>query len=400
MRTIRLPLPALAALAVLAGGCAAPKAVTASYLVPPKALADVRSLDVLAIEATASLSGNQAAEGDDRRVAGIARQMLSMELYRRGFYRTTDDLWGSLDGAAFLGSALMERGSRHGYPTLVTDSGFAKATLRIDIELSYDVERSVQRQTFVLKTVPYLVHRPGEGNGKAEKAAQELSKASSMIPGAEQLRALADAAKKIEKLVPYSEPDEESTTERRVEFSWDAWQAEGRGKVHVRILPNGSEDAVYDRTFDLDVPSSAGIGAPGLPRVAAAALAPVLRDVVADISPTSEKRNLSLNRAGDARAVVLLEAGAWADAEEILGDIPAEDFTAADWENLGVLREVLGDFKAALDAYEQAIALDPENEELRKKLEGAAKSAKARRILRESGAKANKDTSFQSGSSR
>ena len=400
MRTIRLPIPALAAFAALAGGCAAPKAVTASYLVPPKALADVRSLDVLAIEATANLSGNQAAEGDNRRVAGIARQMLSMELYRRGFYRTTDDLWGSLDGAASLGSALVQRGSRHGYAVLVTEPDLAKATLRIDIELSYDVEQSVQRQTFALKTVPYLVHRPGEGGGKADKAAQELSKASAMIPGTERLLALAKAAKEVEKLIPYSEPDEERATERRVEFSWDAWQAEGRGKARFRIVPKGSEEAVYDRTFDMDVPSSAGIGAPGLPRVAAAALAPVLKKVVADISPTSEERRLSLNRAGDARAVVLLEAGAWADAEEILGSIPAESATAADWENLGVVREVLGDFKAASDAYERAIALDPENEELRRKLEGAAKSAKARKDLRASGAKANEDTSFRSGSSR
>ncbi len=395
-----IPLRIVLAAAALSAGCSTPAKVSATYLLPARALADVRSVDVLAIDPVVRLSGNVAGEGDGERIAGLAQQLLSMQLYRRGFYRTTDSLWGSMDGAAELGSLLVQTGSRHGYATLLAEPDPAKAVLRIEVDLSYDVRKTTKKQTFELRTVPYIIHRPGDGNGAVGKTANALSGASGTIPGLGKIAAVAQAAAKIESLVPYSLPDEESTTTERIESSWIAWESGGRGKMRVTLVPAGAEDPVYDRTFDLAVPSAFGLESPTLLRAAAAALAPALREVVLDISPNTEVRKLSLNRSGDDRGITLLEAGAWTDAIETIESIPEEGRTIGDWENLGVAFEVLGDYRAATDAYEKAVAMDPENPAIGAKMASAAKAAKSRKDIRASGAKANEDTSFRSTKSK
>ncbi len=395
-----IPLRIVLAAAALSAGCSTPAKVSATYLLPARALTDVRSVDVLAIEPVVRLSGNVAEEGDEGRIAGLAQQLLSMQLYRRGFYRTTDSLWGSMDGAAELGSLLVQTGSRHGYATLLAEPDPAKAVLRIEVDLSYDVRKTTKKQTFELKTVPYVIHRPGDGNGAIGKTASALTGATGTLPGLGKLAAVAQAAAKVESLVPYSLPDSEATTTERVSASWDAWESGGKGRMHVSLVPAGSEEAVYERDFDLKVPSSFGASSPTLARVAAAALAPALEEVVLDISPNTEVRQLDLNPAGDSQAVLLLEAGAWTDAIEAIEAIPDEGRTAADWENLGVAFEVLGDYRAATDAYEKAVAMDPENPAIGNKMASAAKAAKFRKDIRASGAKANEDTSFRATKSK
>ena len=88
-----------ALLTALTTGCAT-KQVTATYLLPAREVSDVRSVDILAIDATTTLTGNQAAAGGADRISALARQMLASQLYRRGFYRVEDAIWGSTDGAA------------------------------------------------------------------------------------------------------------------------------------------------------------------------------------------------------------------------------------------------------------------------------------------------------------
>ena len=93
--------------------------------------------------------------------------------------------------------------------------------------------------------------------------------------------------------------------------------------------------------------------------------------------------------------MTLLEAGAFADAIELIESIPAEKATIGDFENMGVAYEMMGDFRSASGAYERALAKAPENEALRDKMNTLAKAAKARKDVRESGAKTNEDTSFK-----
>ncbi len=382
-------LPATALL--LAAGCASDKKVTASYLLPARKIANVRDVDVLAIEPVVRLSGNQAMEGDDRRIAGLARQMLSMELYRRGFYQVTDDLWGSLDGAAAMGSAIVQKGSRHGYSTLVTETDMAKATLHMEIELAYDIHQNRQKQTFELKTVPYTIHMPGEG-GSTGMAPGKVP----MTSGAGLLPTLTAAVPKINLPIPYSTADESATTVERVESAWEAWESGGKGRMHVSLVPKGASQPIYTRDIDLVIPQAFGLSAFPLLRAAATALAPAIDEVVQDISPTSKTYPLALNRDGDPRAVLLLEAGAWIDAAELLQSIPDNKKTSGDWENQGVAFHVIGEYQLASEAYEKALDMNPANEELRKKLADATKAAKARKEVRSSGAKANTDTSFRS----
>ena len=346
-----------AAAVILVAGCKTHQ-VSATYLLPAREVADVRSVDTILIDATAKLAGNQAAADDAQRVAALARQMLAAELYRRGFYRVEDAIWGSLDGAAGVGHLVTLGGSRHGYSVFMTEESPAKATLKLEIDLSYNVEKSTQRQTYELTTTPYVIKRP-------------------------------------KGLVPFSVPDPTATETRKVESSWDSWEWVGRGKLRVSLLPKNAAEPVYTRDFDLSVPSSAGIGVPPYLRAATAALAPAIKEIVSDISPSYEKRPLILSDGGDSRAMTLLEAGAFADAIELIESIPAEKATIGDFENLGVAYEMMGDFRSASGAYERALAKAPENEALRDKMNTLAKAAKARKDVRESGAKANEDTSFK-----
>ena len=376
---------------LLACGCASDKNVTASYLRPARAISNVHAVDVLAIDPVVRLTGNQATEGDDRLVAGLARQMLSMELYRRGFYRVTDDLWGSLDGAAAMGASIVQKGSRHGYSALLTDSDIVKATLRIEIELSYDIQQSRQTQTFELKTIPYDIHRPGAGGSSGMTPGQPLMK-----PGAGLLSTLTQGLPKLDLPVPYSTPNLEAATSKRVESSWDAWESGGRGRMHVSLVPKDDAQPVYERDFNLVIPRSIGLSAFPLLRAASTALAPAIQEIVLDISPTSETRPLVINRDGDPRAVFLLEAGAWDDTVELVESIPEDKRTFGDWENLGIAFEILGDYQAAVDAYKKALDMNPGNEDVQKMKADVTKAAEARRKVRSSGAKTNADTSFRS----
>ena len=351
--------------ALLAAGCTT-RQVSAKYLVPAREVADVRSVDVLVVEAKVSLAGNQVAKGDSARVAALARQMLSSELYRRGFYRVEDDVWGSPGGAAGLAHAVVLGGSRHGYGTLVTEESPAKARLVLDIQLSYDVQKTTQKQTFELTTTPYVVHRP--------TAASESAGLSQ---------------------VPFSTPDMQNITTRKVESSWAAWEASAKGKLRVSLEPKGAEEPVYTRDFSLSCPSAAGVGASPLVRVAAAALSPAVNEIVADISPSTNSRWLVLSKGGNDRAKTLIAAGAYPDAIELIEALPKESVTLGDLENLGVAYELVGDYSSASGAYERALAMDPENEALRMKMNDLAKAAKAKKTFRESGAKANSDTSFK-----
>ena len=382
-----------AASAALASGCAAPKHVTATYLIPARALSDVRSADVLEIAPVVRLSGDQVAPGDEKRLAAYVRQSLSSRLYLGGFYRTVDPFLDSPQGAMEIGRVLMLRESRHGYSTLVSEGEGKKATLEVELDLEYSAEKTTGKQTFELRTVPYIVNKPGEGGGAAAKIASE----SASVPGGEQIAAIATAVAVVESLVPYSVPDPTAVETRRVETSWDAWVPELSGRMTVRLVPAGTSDPVYEREFSLTAPFQAGSDVPTFLRAAATAVSPALEEIVSDLSPRTEERPLSLNADGDSRALLLLEAGAWPDAVERLENLPAERAVSADWENLGVAYEILGDFKSSSEAYEKALVLDPENPALVEKLEVLAKAVKARKDVRASGAVENADTSYKAG---
>ena len=367
---LSLSVPIAVLLMALAAGCAT-KQVTASYLLPAREVTDVRSVDVLAIEATTALTGDQAVAGDAARISALARQMLASQLYRRGFYRVEDEIWGSTDGAAALGHMIALSGSRHGYGTLMTEASPAKAVLKLEIDLDYNVDKITQRQTYELTTVPFTINKP-KVDGVAGAA---LS-------------------------VPVSVPDIANIQVRKVESSWGAWKGAGRGRVHATLSVKGSAEPVYARDFTLKVPSVAGLNVPSLLRAAMAALSPVVEEIALDLSPTVETRPLILSGGGDSRAVTLLEAGAFSDAVELIESLSAEDLTVADLENLGVAHEMRGDYRAAAEAYEKALGKEPENEALREKMLALTKAAKAQKDIRASGAKANADTSFKAPSSR
>ena len=94
-------------LAAFLAGCATEK-ITVDYVMPAKAVADVSKVNVAAIKVNAKVTGNLA--GDNKRNAGLVKQLLAMRLYKEGFYQVTDDIWATLEGASAMEKAIAEMG--------------------------------------------------------------------------------------------------------------------------------------------------------------------------------------------------------------------------------------------------------------------------------------------------
>ena len=89
--------------------------------------------------------------------------------------------------------------------------------------------------------------------------------------------------------------------------------------------------------------------------VIAEMIVPAIETVVADLSPHKESRKLEVNEDGAEHTVLLLKAQAFTEAIAALDEI--KEKTYADYENLGLAYEIIGDYNAAKDAFNEALKL-------------------------------------------
>ena len=351
----------LTATIALLAGCATEK-VTVDYVMPARAVADVSKVNVAAIRVKANVTGNMA--GDNKRNAGLVRQLLAMRLYKDGFYQVTDDIWATPEGASALEKAITEKDAGHGYATLsAMGQSDTKVVIDISLDLALDSNPVTKEIPFTLAAVPFKV-KPGK-KGEA----------------------------------PTTAPDEKGTVVQNVKQKVTVYQTVAKGTLTAKFAgPDGKEAPMkYANTFQVSMPESDQFDSakPSQLKALAAAVSPAIEGIVADISPYRESRELVAIKGGDKRVVLLLNAKAFPEVVTVVEKLEQDDkANYADFENLGIAFEAMGEFFSARDAFAKAEKANPESASAKAGTQRVKDALAGKRAVKDSGAKQNKDTKF------
>ncbi len=350
-----------AGVAVLFAGCATEK-ITTDYVMPARAVADVSKVNVAAIKVKANVTGNLA--GDNARNAGLVKQLLAMRLYKEGFYQVTDDIWATPEGASALEKAIAEKDAGHGYSSLgAMGQNDTKVVIDVTLDLALDSKPVEKEMPFTLKTVPYKAKQVKKG------------------------------------MPPASEPDATRIVVENVKQKVTVYETVAAGTLTAKFAgPDGTEaPQKYENTFQISIPEENRFdsAAPSQLKALAAAVSPAIDGVVADISPYKVSRELVACAGGDERVVFLLNAKAFPEVVTVverLDLIGKANF--ADYENLGIAFEAMGEFFSARDAYAKAVKANPESASAKAGAKRVEDALSGKKSVKDSGAKQNKDTKF------
>ena len=348
-------------LAAFLAGCATEK-ITVDYVMPARAVPDVSKVNVAAIKVNANVKGNLA--GDSKRNAGLVKQLLAMRLYKEGFYQVTDDIWATPDGANALEKAIKEKDTGHGYATLgAMGQGDTKVVIDIALDLSLDAKPVKKEIPFTLQTVPYKAKQVKKGE------------------------------------VPVSEPDAKGIVVENVKQAVTVYETVAKGTLTVKFVVPDGKDAPqkYENTFHIAMPEADRFDSakPSQLKALAAAVSPAIDGIVADISPYKESRELEAIDGGDERVVHLLNAKAFPEVVTVVEKLEVSGkANFADFENLGIAFEAMGEFFSARDAYAKAVKANPESATAKAGAKRVDDALAGKKAVKASGAKQNKDTKF------
>lgn len=346
------------AAAAIVAGCASEK-IMVDYVMPAKAVCDINSVNVVKIDAKATVSGNQA--GDNTRNAAMLRQMLAAKLYKEGYYKVVDSISGDPEGALSVYEMIQEKDSGHGYASFgAMEQSDAKATLSMDLELTLDTKPVKKNMDFTLTTQAYNIDKSGKTPVGKPAGAPVISKES-----------------------------------REVEV----FETVAKGVLKAKFVgaDGGEAPVAYEKSFEIDFSGEQAYAAARPTQMSAfeMAVAAAIDGVVADISPYKETRPLEAVAGGDKRVATLLEAKAFAEVVSVVTQLALiRKANYADFENLGIAYEATGDFASAKGAFASALACNPESASAKAGKKRAEDALAGKRAIRESGAKANKDTQF------
>ncbi|MBQ2628519.1 MAG: hypothetical protein IJG13_02470 [Kiritimatiellae bacterium] len=350
-----------AGIAVLLAGCAAEK-ITVDYVMPARAVADVSKVNVAAIKVKANVTGNLA--GDNKLNAGLVKQLLAMRLYKEGFYQVTDDIWADPNTASALEAVIQAKDAGHGYATLgAMGQGTEKVVIAVTLDLALDSKPVKKVMPFTLSTIPYKQKEVKKGE------------------------------------VPSSTPDMKAAVVENVKKEVTVYEVVAKGTLKAKFVGANGKEAPqkYENSFAITMPEADRFGTaqPSQLKALAAAVTPAVNEVVADISPYRESRELVAIEGGDKRVVHLLNAKAFPEVVTVVEKLEViERANYADLENLGIAFEAMGEFFSAKEAFARAAKANPESLTAKagvKRIEDALAGKKA---VKESGAKQNKDTKF------
>ena len=328
-----------AGLAAVLSGCASEK-IFADYAVPAEKVKSVGKVNVLALKVNAKVEGNQA--GDSSANAGLIKQLLASRLYKEGFYQVTDNIWADAESVADLHKGMEDLAIGHGYSLFTAGGSKPKAVLEIALDMTLDSKQTTKDMSFTLKTMPYTIQQPKKAGDK-----------------------------------PSSSPNVAGATVDKVTRPVTVYELIASGKLVAKFVGvNGGDAPVpYEREIAIAVPEDDRFGAsqPTQLKALAQAITPAIEQIVKDISPTRESRPLEAVKGGDKRVVHLLNAKVFSEVETVVKRLALiGKAVSADFENLGIAMEAIGDFDAAKDAYKEAIALNPEAKEAKVGLQRVA----------------------------
>jgi hypothetical protein len=351
-----------AIIAAIVGGCATEK-ITVDYVMPAKAIKDVSRVNVVAIKVNANVKGNLA--GDQKLNAGLVKQLLAMRLYKEGFYQVTDDIWSDVEKADALGKLMYAKNPNHGYGETFMAGGQSagKVMIELDLDMSLDSKQTTKEMSFTCSTIPYKMKpaKPGE--------------------------------------MPISTPDEKAIVVQDVKKPVSVFEVLAKGTLKAKFvgLDGGKAPEEYANSFEIKMPEADRFDSaqPSQLKALAAAVTPAINGVVADISPYKESRELEAIEGGDERVVHLLNAKAFSEVETVVEKLAVTGkANFADYENMGIAQEAMGEFHAAKNSYQAAAKANPESASAKDGLKRVADALSGKKAVKASGEKQNKDTKF------
>lgn len=330
---------------------------------PAKEVADVSKVNVAAIRVKADVKGNLASK--NAQCAELVRQLISSRLCKEGFYKVVDGISGTAEGAADIEKMLKD--SRHGYVDLMAmEQGNEKVVIDVDLDLTLDAKPVQKEISFTLKTVPYKI-QPPKKEGERPTSVQDLKAAT------------AETVKQ-----PVTVYETVATGTMKVKFA----------------APKDKEcPAAYAKTFTVVMPKEDQFDSaqPSALKALAAAVTPAVNGLVSDISPYRKTTEVAIAKGGDDRVATLLEAKDFSEVAIVVDKLDLIKVAVeADYVNLGIAMEALGDFHGAKAAYKKAVDLKPEakSEAGLAGLKRVEEALAGKKAVKASGAKQNKDTKF------
>ena len=311
-------------------GCSTPT-ITADYTMLPKGISDIKGIDTMEIVVNAEMQNSE----DAAIAKAIICEKIAAGFTREGFFRTTDLIWGNPVGATQMHSVLQKKGSRHGYARITTEPVTPRA--RMEITFKADVKSS--DATLNVKTNLKKVYY------KTEKRKQKISWGKGEKKHTETI------------YVPYSVPDR---TKKSVAMSKvKQHNISAAGTLDVKVFDKNGKN-VYQKSFKgLKASARCDHRSLSAPLSKASLLSKMSEKVVAsivkDLSPYKESKSVKINKDGDERGFLLLSALAFSEAYDVFQKIDEKERTFADWENLGVICEALGDYEEAKRCFEAAV---------------------------------------------
>ena len=362
------------ALAGCQGG-AAKREVYAEYIVPPRVVADVSSLERMRIDAP-KVAVNGSYPGKPQELSVLfeesLRERLDAKISRERFFEVADEIYDNDQGLTRIRQIMLD--SRHGYDVKPAGAG-KSALIKARAEVSLVRQEGVDTIATQLVTLPYVVQY-ADDKWRTPYAAANY--------GAQQTRTVTSK-------VPFI------VVRAKANLTVAVLDTKGR-KVYER----GFKDLSYEKKVGGDAEAAAE---PTVIEIVASLFDAPLRDVVADISPHKVTRAVAVNSGGDATAIALIRATAFSEAykrltelletreaglkkaaktareesapqlaaakseaekkalqAELAADLAKERKPlSADYENLAIACEAMGQWGEALDNYRLSAEADPGN---------------------------------------
>ena len=303
---------------LLVAGCAT-EIITADYVMPPKVIKDIKAVNTMAITANVTLSGNAFSNTDKTCANGALQQRVAARFCQEGYFRTTDFVWGNPDGASKMDDVIRKKESMHGYARHATDPVQNRANLILNLTAAVNAQTVTKNVSFTLKDMPYREERAGK--------------------------------------MPVGRPDPTRMSVQKITKEVELFSIVGTGNLSVELVDKSGK-TVYEKnfqnlkySFETSVDKHASL--PSNAAVIAEMIVPAIETVVADLSPHKESRQLIVSEDGDKTVVLLLKAQAFTEAITAADELKEKNF--ADYENLGLAHELIGNYSDAKDAFNEAL---------------------------------------------
>ena len=311
-------------------GCHTPT-ITADYTMPPQGVSDIKGIDTMEIVVNAKMQNSE----DAAIAKGIICEKIAAGFSNEGFFRTTDLIWGNPAGATKMHSVLQEKKSKHGYARIVTDP----VTPRARMEITFKADVHTSEKPLVVDTKLKKVYY------ETKYRTQKISWGKGENKQTEKIR------------VPYSVPAR--TVKSIAKTDVIQYNISAIGSMNVKVTDKTGK-TVYQKSFKplralgkCDHDSLKAL--PGKASLISQMSEEVVASIVKDLSPYKESKCVKINKDGDKRGFLLLSALAFSEAYDVFQKIDEKERTFADWENLGVICEALGDYEEAKRCFEAAV---------------------------------------------